>query len=142
MPDVIEEIEILDVEEEKVDKILSKESKSREDILNFTNQEILDHTMRIVELSQANEEYKKLKAKCEKLEHENKVNTFKLNQYEVELKLKEEEMISLKTECSKSRKKLITVQSLLQVLINHYGINETINIIGIPYVKLKEYLQD
>ena len=143
MSDVIDEIEILDVDEDNsFNDILSKESKTREDILNFTNQEIIDHTMRMVELSQTNEEYKKLKAKCEKLEHDNKVNAFKLNEYEVELRLKEEEIIALKTECSKSRKKMITIQSLLQVLVNHYGINETINIIGIPYIKLKEYLQD
>lgn len=139
-----EEIEILDVFDEVKDvkSLLNEESESREDMLRMTNQEILDHTQRIIEYTKTNKSYRALQEKYAKLELENKKNRLKLSECEIELKQKDEENIVLRKEVEKNKKKLVTIQSILQVVVNAYGINSVIKIIGIPYVKLKEYLQD
>lgn len=139
-----EEIEILDVKEEVEDvkSLLNKESESREDILKMTNEQILDHTKNLLEYTKANKSYQALQEKYSKLELENKSNRLKLSECEIELKKQAEENIQLRKEIEQKKKKLVTTQSILQVIINSYGINSIIKIIGIPYIKLKEYLQD
>lgn len=139
-----EEIEILDVKEEveEVKSLLNKESESREDILKMTNEQLLDHTKNLLEYTKTNKSYQALKEKYLKLELENKSNRLKLSECEIELKKQSEENIQLRKEIEQKKKKLVTVQSILQVIINSYGINSIIKIIGIPYIKLKEYLQD
>jgi hypothetical protein len=137
----IEEIEILEIDE-NFKNVLDKESKIREDMLLFTDDEMIHQTKKMMKYVQMEEEYKQLKEKCAQLEQNAQINTFKQNENEVNIKLKEEELIALKTEMAKTRKKITALQSLLQVLVERYGINEIISAVGIPYVKLKEYLQE
>lgn len=147
MKDVIdrnvdEEIEILDVIEDDVKSLLEKESQTRENMLKRTNEELIDHTQKMLEYSKLRQNYKALQEKYIMTDMENKKSQLELNECKMELKLKDEENIQLKTQNEKNKKKLITLQSLLQVLIHAYGINDIIKVIGIPYIKLKEYLQD
>jgi len=137
----IEEIEILDVFDE-VNEVKEPLKESIDDILKSTSIEMESHTEKILEYTRRNKSYQELQEKYTKLDLENKKNRLKLSEYEIELKQKEEENISLRKDVEKNKKKLVTVQSILQVVINSYGINSIIKVIGIPYVKLKEYLQD
>jgi len=139
-----EEIEILDVLDEEVNikKPLKKKEESIEEMLKYANEELLEHTQKIMEYSKKNKSYNILKEDHSKLDKENKKNKLKLSEYEIALKKLQEENIELRKKLEKNKKKLVTVQSILQVVINSYGINNVIKIIGIPYIKLKEYLQD
>jgi len=137
----IEEIEILDVFDE-VNEVKEPLKETINDIIKSTSIEMESHTEKILEYTRRNKSYQELQEKYTKLDLENKKNRLKLSEYEIELKQKEEENISLRKDVEKNKKKLVTVQSILQVVINSYGINSIIKVIGIPYVKLKEYLQD
>lgn len=137
----LEEIEILDVFDEE-NEIKEPLKETIDDILKSTSIEMESHTEKILEYTRRNKSYQELQEKYTKLDLENKKNRLKLSEYEIELKQKEEENISLRKDVEKNKKKLVTVQSILQVVINSYGINSIIKVIGIPYVKLKEYLQD
>lgn len=139
-----EEIEILDVLDEEVNikKPLHKTEESIEEMLKYANEELLEHTQKIMEYTKNSKSHQVLQEKYLKLEKENKKNRLKLSEYEIELKQKEEENIQLRKKIEKNKKKLVTLQSILQVIINSYGINNVIKLIGIPYIKLKEYLQD
>ncbi len=137
----MDDVEILDVEEER-DSILSEQAKTRKTLLKLANEamdfqkiNIASYTKSTYQLQEIEEAYSKLKKRNQDLEKQLKIVS-------EQQKREENELIKLRLENEKNKKKRSSLQSLLQVVLNVYGEQEVIHILGISYVKLKEYLED
>lgn len=113
-----------------------------EELLADANEELLGHTQKLYNYQRIEREYKALLVEHEKVSKREK--TYRLEKKELEILLanKDNENVNLKKETERLKKKIVTVQSILQLLISAYGIEDVSKIIGIPYIKLKEYLQE
>ncbi len=137
----MDDVEILDVEEER-NSILSEQAKTRKTLLKLANEamdfqriNIASYTKSTYQLQEIEEAYSKLKKRNQDLEKQLKIVS-------EQQKREENELIKLRLENEKNKKKRSSLQSLLQVVLNVYGEQEVIHILGISYVKLKEYLED
>ncbi len=137
----MDDVEILDVEEER-NSILSEQAKTRKTLLKLANEamdfqriNIASYTKSTYQLQEIEEAYSKLKKRNQDLEKQLKI-------VREQQKREENELIKLRLENEKNKKKRSSLQSLLQVVLNVYGEQEVIHILGISYVKLKEYLED
>lgn len=132
-------IEILDIEEVST---LSEQAKTRRELLKLANEamdfqknSIDSYTKSTYQLKRIKEAYLELKKRNEELEQEFKI-------IREQQRKEENEMIRLRLQNEQNKKKRSALQSLLQVVLNVYGEQEIIHILGISYVKLKEYLED
>lgn len=133
-------IEILDIEEEV--STLSEQAKTRRELLKLANEamdfqknSIDSYTKSTYQLKRIKEAYLELKKRNEELEQEFKI-------IREQQRKEANEMIRLRLQNEQNKKKRSALQSLLQVVLNVYGEQEIIHILGISYVKLKEYLED
>lgn len=137
----MDDIEILDVEEEKA-SVLSEQAKTRKKLLKLANEamdfqriNIASYTKSTTQLKRMNEAYIQLKKRNQDLEKEMKI-------VREQQRKEENELIRLRLQNEQNKKKRSSLQSLLQVVLNVYGEQEITHILGISYVKLKEYLED
>lgn len=118
-----------------VKELLKQEEMSRDDILRKTNDELENKTMKLFDYSVLLEDYNNLQKEAKRIALDSKDNLIKLREIEMELLKKEEEIRNVKAD-----KKVLAM--FLEKIIDRYGINEISKTLGIPYIKLKEYLQD
>lgn len=137
----MDDVEILDVEEER-ENILSEQAKTRKTLLKLANEamdfqriNIASYTKSTYQLQKLEEAYLRLKQRNQDLEKQFKI-------IREQQRREENELIKLRLENEKNKKKRSSLQSLLQVVLNVYGEQEITHILGISYVKLKEYLED
>lgn len=138
-----EDIEVLEIDEVKeIGAVLHQASHSRDTMLKMANQALekqsgnmMTYAKLTKKMKQLKEAYLLLKVEKESLEKEI------IHLREMQQKM-ENELIALRFENEQNKKKRSALQSLLQVLLNVYGVHEVIKILGIPYMKLKEYLEE
>lgn len=138
-----ERIEILDVEEnEKVKTVLDQEALTRENILKSANQALENQSGNMMTYTKVTYQFKKMREAYLLLKAENENLEQQIQDLKKIQKKRENEVIQLRLENEQNKKKRSALQSLLQVVLNVYGIHEIIEILGISYTKLKEYLED
>jgi predicted RNase H-like nuclease (RuvC/YqgF family) len=136
-----DEIEILDYEQDENINLISESSK-RKKILKLAQKEIEKQSLNMIEYYGLPNKLKKVNHDYKKLETENRILRYKVEQMEEENRKKEAELVKLRLASEQNKKKRNSLQAMLQVIINNYGINEIIEILGISYIKLKEYLHE
>lgn len=145
-----DEIEIIDVDPEEIiikddDSVLEfklqNDFVNRETMLNEANESLNIYKKKMDEYKELEDRYNKLKQDYETLEHIYQNEALINDEEKIAKKKYDAEMFELKKSAMLYQKKFIAIRSIVQMLINKYGTAEVVNITGISYVKLKEYLE-
>ncbi len=137
----MDDVEILDVETE-CKTILSEEAKTRENILKSANEAMESQSMNIASYTKFTYQFKKMEELNDSLKYRNQFLEKEIQVLREQQKRNENELVKLRFQNEQNKKKRSSLQSLLQVVLNVYGVQEVIHILGISYAKLKEYLED
>ena len=126
-------------------EILKNESKDRKKMMEEVTNSLENYSYRIIELENKIKEYELQEIKYKNTERENKelnkIYEIKLEEKDSLLETKEKENIELKKENMESEAIINNLKSLLEVIINHYNIEEIADITGLEINKIKEYLK-
>lgn len=126
-------------------EVLKNEEKDRKKMMEEATNSLENYSYRIIELENKIKEYELQEIKYKNTERENKelnkIYEIKLEEKNNILETKEKENIELKKENTENTTIINNLKSLLEVIINHYGIEEIANITGLEINKIKEYLK-
>ena len=128
-----------------VKEVLKNEEKDRKKMMEEATNSLENYSYRIIELENKIKEYELQEIKYKNTERENKelnkIYEIKLEEKNNILETKEKENIELKKENTENTTIINNLKSLLEVIINHYDIEEIANITGLEINKIKEYLK-
>ena len=126
-------------------EVLKNEEKDRKKMMEEATNSLENYSYRIIELENKIKEYElqeiKYKNTKRKNKELNKIYEIKLEEKNNILETKEKENIELKKENTENTTIINNLKSLLEVIINHYDIEEISNITGLEINKIKEYLE-
>ena len=126
-------------------EVLKNEEKDRKKMMEEATNSLENYSYRIIELENKIKEYELQEIKYKNTERENKelnkIYEIKLEEKNNILETKEKENIELKKENTENTTIINNLKSLLEVIINHYDIEEISNITGLEINKIKEYLE-
>ena len=129
----------------EISKALKEESKDRKKMMEEVTSSLESYSYRIIELENKIKEYELEEIKYKSLQRENKELT---KIYDLKIEDLNKKINELDKENKDIKKDLINEQStsnnlksLLQVLVNHYGVEELEQLSGISVDKIKEYLK-
>ncbi len=126
-------------------EVLKNEEKDRKKMMEEATNSLENYSYRIIELENKIKEYELQEIKYKNTERENKelnkIYEIKLEEKNNILETKEKENIELKKENTENTTIINNLKSLLEVIINHYDIEEIANITGLEINKIKEYLE-
>ncbi len=126
-------------------EVLKNEEKDRKKMMEEATNSLENYSYRIIELENKIKEYELQEIKYKNTERENKelnkIYEIKLEEKNNILETKEKENIELKKENTENTTIINNLKSLLEVIINHYDIEEIANITGLEINKIKEYLK-
>jgi alpha-galactosidase/6-phospho-beta-glucosidase family protein len=132
----------IDFKKDELKEKLEKEKKSRQSILNETKEELDNHMVSMIKYNKIKDSYHMLTEKYIEEELKRDIVASKIDTYLEKLTKQEQEVQTLTKESEQLKKRITTLKSLLEILIDHYGIENISQISGISVIKLKEYLQD
>lgn len=125
-------------------KTLKNESKDRKKMMEEVTNNLDTYFFRIIELENKIKEYELEEIKYKNLERESKELT---KIYELKLEDLNNKTTSLENELKQTRMELVNektisknLKSFLEVIVNHYGLDEMEQLSGISIDKIKEYL--
>ncbi len=125
-------------------KTLKNESKDRKKMMEEVTNNLDTYSFRIMELENKIKEYELEEIKYKNLERESKELT---KIYELKLEDLNNKTTSLENELKQTRMELVNektisknLKSFLEVIVNHYGLDEMEQLSGISIDKIKEYL--
>lgn len=125
-------------------KTLKNESKDRKKMMEEVTNNLDTYSFRIIELENKIKEYELEEIKYKNLERESKELT---KIYELKLEDLNNKTTSLENELKRTRMELVNektisknLKSFLEVIVNHYGLDEMEQLSGISIDKIKEYL--
>lgn len=128
----------------EISKALKNESKDRKKMMEEVTNNLDIYAYRIIELENKIKEFELEEIKYKSLQRENKELT---KVYDLKLEEIEKKVTSLEDENKKIKIDLVNEQSvssnlksILQVIVNHYGMDELEQLSGISIDKIKEYL--
>ena len=126
-------------------EVLKNESKNRTKMMEEVTNSLENYSYRVIELENKIKEYELQEIKYKNTERENKelnkIYEIKLEEKNNLLETKEKENIELKKENTENKTIINNLKSLLEVIINHYDIEEIASITGLEINKIKEYLK-
>lgn len=126
-------------------EVLKNEEKDRKKMMEEATNSLENYSYRIIELENKIKEYELQEIKYKNTARENKelnkIYEIKLEEKNNILETKEKENIELKKENTENTTIINNLKSLLEVIINHYDIEEISNITGLEINKIKEYLE-
>lgn len=126
-------------------EVLKNEEKDRKKMMEEATNSLENYSYRIIELENKIKEYELQEIKYKNTERENKelnkIYEIKLEEKNNILETREKENIELKKENTENTTIINNLKSLLEVIINHYDIEEIANITGLEINKIKEYLK-
>lgn len=126
-------------------EVLKNEEKDRKKMMEEATNSLENYSYRIIELENKIKEYELQEIKYKNTERENKelnkIYEIKLEEKNNILETKEKENIELKKENTENTTIINNLKSLLEVIMNHYDIEEIANITGLEINKIKEYLE-
>ena len=127
-------------------EMIKKESDERNNILEELEQNMFIHNKKIKEYENKVKNLDVLKMKYNNLERETKEV---IKKYQEQSKNMEEEGENLQSEVQVLRKTILTykskvnsLQSIITLMVNDFGIDQVALASGISVDKIKEYLQD
>lgn len=125
-------------------KTLKNESKDRKKMMEEVTNNLDTYSFRIIELENKIKEYELEEIKYKNLERESKELT---KIYELKLEDLNNKTTLLENELKQTRMELVNektisknLKSFLEVIVNHYGLDEMEQLSGISIDKIKEYL--
>lgn len=125
-------------------KTLKSESKDRKKMMEEVTNNLDTYSFRIIELENKIKEYELEEIKYKNLERENKELTklyeLKLEDLNNKITLLENEIKQTKIELVNEKTISKNLKSFLEVIVNHYGLEELEQLSGISIEKIKEYL--
>lgn len=126
-------------------EVLKSEEKDRRKMMEEATSSLENYSYRIIELENKIKEYELQEIKYKNTERENKelnkIYEIKLEEKNNLLEIKEKENIELKKENTENKTIINNLKSLLEVIVNHYDIEEIAGITGLEINKIKEYLK-
>lgn len=134
------------MENNKITEIIKKESNERNNMLDELEKTMFDHNKKIRECEDKLKKLDILKMKCENLERENKEL---LTSYQEKFVQKEELIENLQTEVQILRKSILnykskvkSLQSIIGLMVNDFGVDQVALASGISTDKITEYLKE
>lgn len=128
------------------DKNLKGESTDRKKLMNELNDSLENYAYKILEYEKRIKEYELMEIKYKNLEREMKEKTniyqIKISDLEKENDKLEKEIFDVKKEILNNESKKTALKSIIDLVINDYGIDYIVETSGISSDKIKEYLQD
>lgn len=126
-------------------EFLKNEEKDRRKMMEEATNSLENYSYRIIELENKLKEYELQEIKYKNTERENKelnkIYELKLEEKNNILETKEKENIDLKKDNIENKAIISNLKSLLEVIVNHYNLEEIANITGLEINKIKEYLK-
>lgn len=130
----------------EIEKSLKEESSDRKKILKEVNNNIDSYSFKIIEYENRIKNYELMEIKYNNLERELEEKTKMYENIIDDLKNQNEsndqESLKVKKESIEFKSKITALKSIVELVINDYGIETISQISGISQDKIKEYLQD
>ena len=130
----------------KMESIMKKDSKDRKKILRDVEKDLDSHSKKMIEYDRIAKAYKLLEVKYNTLEKETKQNETISNNKIQNLKATVDDLESenkmLKKMIMNQKRKLSGLQSIVELVVNDYGIQNIELVTGLSSDKIKEYFQD
>lgn len=130
----------------KIEDVMKKDSKDRKKILKDVEKDMESHSKRMVEYDRTAKAYKLLEVKYNTLASEveqikksadNTIEALKAN-----LENSENENKLLKKMIMSQKRKISGLQSIVELIVNDYGIQNVELVTGLSSDKIKEYFQE
>ena len=129
----------------ELSKTLKSDSKNRKKMMEEVTSSMDSYAYRIIDLENKIKEYELEEIKYKNLERENKelvkIYNLKLQELEEKTNILENENTEIKKELINELATGSKLKSFLQVVVNHYGLEELEQLSGISIDKIKEYLK-
>ena len=129
----------------ELSKTLKSDSKNRKKMMEEVTSSMDSYAYRIIDLENKIKEYELEEIKYKNLERENnelvKIYNLKLQELEEKTNILENENTEIKKELINEQATGSKLKSFLQVVVNHYGLEELEQLSGISIDKIKEYLK-
>ena len=130
----------------KMESIMKKDSKDRKKILSDVEKDLESHSKKMVEYDRTAKAYKLLEIKYNTLEKESKEQeklvSNKIENLKETIDNLESENKILKKMIMTQKRKLSGLQSIVELVVNDYGIQNIELVTGLSSDKIKEYFQD
>lgn len=129
-----------------IEMIMEKESQNRNKIFKDVERNLAEHSQKLVEYDRVAKEHELLKIKYKSLKKEYKENEELRNKQVSSLKENlenaEHENKMLKKIVMNQKRKISGLQSIVELVVNDYGIQNIQLVTGLSIDKIKEYFQD
>ena len=130
----------------KMEFIMKKDSKDRKRILNDVAKDLDSHSKKIVEYDRTAKAYRLLELKYASLEKEmresEQMNAEKVNNLTTKVNNLENENKLLKRIAMNQKRKISGLQSIVELVVNDYGIQNIEIVTGLSSDKIREYFQE
>lgn len=134
------------MDDNKITNIIKKDSDERNNIFEELEQSMFIHNKKIKEYENKVKNLDILKMKYDNLERES--NSL-IKDYKNKIKIADEQLENLQTEVQVLRKTILTykskvnsLQSIIALMVDDFGIDQVALASGISTDKIKEYLED
>ncbi len=129
-----------------IDSIIKQDNKDRKAILKEVEKNLMDHSEKLAEAEKINSDYNLLKIKYDSLKREadSTFGTFNKQIKNLEDKSNnlEKENVVLKKIINDNNLQISGLKTIVELLVNKYGINTIENITCLSEEKINEYLED
>ena len=129
-----------------IETIMEQESQNRNKIFKDVERNLAEHSQKLVEYDRVAKEHELLKIKYKSLKKEYKENEELRNKQVSSLKENlenaEHENKMLKKIVMNQKRKISGLQSIVELVVNDYGIQNIKLVTGLSIDKIKEYFQD
>ena len=129
-----------------IDSIIKQDNKDRKAILKEVEKNLMDHSEKLAEAEKINSDYNLLKIKYDSLKREadSTFGTFNKQIKNLEDKSNnlEKENVVLKKIINDNNLQISGLKTIVELLVNKYGINTIENIKSLSEEKINEYLED
>lgn len=129
-----------------IEMIMEKESQNRNKIFKDVERNLAEHSQKLVEYNRVARAYDLLEIKYKSLKKEYKENEELRNKQVSSLKENlenaEHENKMLKKIVMNQKRKISGLQSIVELVVNDYGIQNIQLVTGLSIDKIKEYFQD
>jgi len=130
----------------EIESTIKKDAKDRKKILKDVENDLESHSKKMVEYDRTAKAYKLLEVKYNALKNESteaeKIATDRITKLKEENDNLENENKILKRVVMNQKRKISGLQSIVELVVNDYGIQNIELVTGLSSDKIKEYFQD
>jgi len=130
----------------EIESSIKKDAKDRKQILRDVENDLESHSKKIVEYDRTAKAYKLLEVKYSTLEKEaselKKITSERIDILKEQVNNLDSENKILKRVVMNQKRKISGLQSIVELVVNDYGIQNIELVTGLSSDKIKEYFQD